>query len=94
MKKIYSTCVNILKEAFDANTTAHKFSERSQNAYWCGDYERANEYSEDKSDFYHKKSKKILIASFWLDFIKVVSIFHFSSNLFEILSREFNEISS
>ena len=59
MKKIYSTCVNILKEAFDANTTAHKYSERSQNAYWCGYYERANEYSEDKTDFYHKKSKKI-----------------------------------
>lgn len=59
MGKLYSTCVNILKEAFDANTTAHKFSEWSQNAYWCGDYERANEYSEDKTDFYHKKSQKI-----------------------------------
>lgn len=59
MKKEYITCINILKDAFDANTTAHKYSELSQNAYWCGDYERASEYSEDKTDFYHKKSKKI-----------------------------------
>lgn len=59
MDKNYITCVNILKEAFDANTTAHKFSERSQNAYWCGDHDQAREYSEAKYDFYAEKSKKI-----------------------------------
>lgn len=59
MKKIYSTCVNILKEAFDANVRAHKCSEASQNWYWCGDHDQAREYSEAKYDFYAEKSKII-----------------------------------
>ena len=59
MEKIYSTCVNILKEAFDANVRAHKCSEASQNWYWCGDHDQAREYSEAKYDFYAEKSKKI-----------------------------------
>lgn len=59
MKKTYITCINILKEAFDANVRAHRCSELSQQAYhyWCHD--EARDRSNDKSDFYDKKSKKI-----------------------------------
>lgn len=59
MNKNYITCIKILKEAFDANVRAHDCAESSQYAYYLGDYDQANEYSEAKNSFYEEKSNKI-----------------------------------
>lgn len=59
MKKEYNICIKILKEAFDANVWAHRYSKESQNWYQCGAYDAAWEYSQAKSEEYKKKKEKI-----------------------------------
>lgn len=62
MRKEYIACIKILKRAFNINVAAHKYSEKSQEAYRRWDYDLAGFFSDRKSDCYRHKSERIADA--------------------------------
>ncbi len=52
-------CIDLIRFAFESNAKAHKFSEESQEAYYCGDHDLAGDFSAKKRNQYFIKSSII-----------------------------------